>query len=70
MTTAPHYRGVSFDSLYRRWNAHIQVNGRRIFLGAFDIPEAAAEAYDVAAERHHGSRAKLNFVSMSEELAA
>ncbi|MFG1237323.1 AP2 domain-containing protein [Xanthobacter autotrophicus DSM 597] len=68
MTTAPHYRGVSYDRLYRRWTAHIQVNGKRLFLGAFDTPEAAAETYDLAATEHHGSKAKLN--KITQELAA
>lgn len=59
MTTAPHYRGVSYDSLYRRWTAHIQVNGKRLFLGAFDTPEAAAEANNIAAVRHRGVKSRL-----------
>lgn len=70
MTTAPHYRGVSFDSLYRRWTAHIQVNGRRLFLGAFDTPQAAAEAYDIAAVRHRGAKAKLNDPLVMSKCAA
>ena len=53
------YRGVS----YTRWGyqALLRTKGRMIYLGLHDTPELAAKAYDVAAEKHHGIKAKLNF---------
>jgi hypothetical protein len=44
------FKGVSWDSTKRErpWRAHITVNGRMKFLGAFATPEEAARAYDAA----------------------
>jgi HNH endonuclease len=37
-----------------RWTAAVQHNGRRIYIGIFDTPEAAHTAYCGAAKRLHG----------------
>jgi len=44
-----------------RWVARIRVNGRQLHLGTFSSPEAAAKAYDAAAEAAWGSFACKNF---------
>lgn len=48
------YRGVSFNRRKGKYYARIQVHGRRRFLGYYDTPEAAAEAYDAAARTLFG----------------
>lgn len=53
------YRGVY--PACRRWVAAISVSGRNIRLGRFASAEDAARAYDVAAARHFGEFARLNF---------
>lgn len=43
------------------WQAQIRTGGRFIYLGTFSTPKLAAKAYDEAAIKHHGTKAKLNF---------
>ena len=38
-----------------RWSARIQISGTQIFLGNFDTPELAHEAYLIAKRKHHES---------------
>lgn len=49
------YRGVSRS--WNKWVAHISVDGHHKYLGSFDTPEAASEAYWVAKAEHHGAEA-------------
>lgn len=56
------YVGVSrHEKKSVRWQAAMNIAGRRLYLGRFDTEEEAAKAYDRAATEHYGPRAKLNF---------
>jgi hypothetical protein len=54
------YKGVSWDSSRKRWQASIKVNYKSIGLGRFDSIFSAAKAYNEAAEKYYGEFARLN----------
>ena len=55
------FKGLLFKG--GRWIASIKVNKVYHYLGIFTSEEAAARAYDAAAQRHFGTFARLNFQS-------
>ncbi len=59
--TSSRFRGVCRDKRRRCWRASIRVARRLLHLGLFDDENKAARAYDRAAEKWHGHKARLNF---------
>ncbi len=59
------FKGVARRSDVRSgsgvYKAHIRVNGKKLHLGSFAVPEDAAAAYDAAARQAFGDFARLNF---------
>ena len=52
-------KGVSWSKERQKWQAGIQVNGKRIALGRFNTKEEAYAAYCKAARKLHGEFARL-----------
>jgi hypothetical protein len=52
------FKGVRWDKRYCKWEARIQKDGVHHFLGCFEQPEAAHEAYLSAAKRLYGEFAR------------
>lgn len=54
------FKGVSFNRATSKWTAAIKRHGKRAFLGYFESEQAAACAYDRAAEDNFGEFARTN----------
>ena len=53
------YKGVRWDK--NKWKAEIRIDGEKRSVGRSDHKCWAAFLYDVAAKKHHGEFAELNF---------
>jgi len=53
------FKGVSWDRGGQKWQAHIKIDGKQIYLGLFTSPESAHAAYSEASARLHGDYGRL-----------
>ena len=53
------YKGVSWSKKSSKWRADIMVNSQQIYLGLFDDPREAYEAYKEAALKYFGDFARF-----------
>lgn len=54
------YKGVSFHKRSGKWQSTIMKNQKKIYIGLFDTPQEAAQAYDNKAKELFGEFAKTN----------
>lgn len=54
------YKGVSLNKKYKKWEAYITNNYKRVFLGYFDTKKEAGLAYNAKALELYGEFANLN----------
>lgn len=59
-TNTSGWKGVCWHKRRGKWVAHIRVGGKQVYLGGYDAPEEAADAYDRAAISHFGDYARTN----------
>lgn len=60
--------GVSWNKLYDKWEAHISVNGKKMYLGLFDKFEDAAKARKESEEKYFGEYSYDNSMKISKML--
>ena len=53
------FKGVSWHKNHGKWYAQIMVDGKLKYLGSFDDPQIAYQAYCQAATKYHGDFAHL-----------
>lgn len=56
------HKGVCWSKNKRKWQASIEANQKKPFLGYFDLEIEAAAAYNNAAKRYFGEYAELNIL--------
>lgn len=54
------YKGISFNKKRKKWEAQIQLNNKRQYLGSFDYEKEAALVYNKKAKEIFGEFALLN----------
>jgi hypothetical protein len=59
--TTSKYKGVYYEKLIGKWRPQINILGKVIHLGSFESEVQAATVYDLAAKKHFGEFACLNF---------
>jgi|LSQX01.2.fsa_nt_gb hypothetical protein len=67
--TSSRYKGVSYHKQHNKWQSNICVNYKCLYLGIFEKEVDAAIAYDIAAVKHFGEFARLNFPQVKEAVS-
>ena len=62
------YKGIAWNSKYKKWEACLNKSGKCIFLGFFDSENEAGGAYNRGAIYHFGEFANLNIINDSPSL--
>jgi hypothetical protein len=63
------FKGVSFLKESGKWRARIHSNGKKIELGSYSTPEAAADAYKKASEQLHGEFSRTHADTAAKAVA-
>lgn len=58
ITNTSGYKGVSIHRCTGKWQARIKINGKTLWLGTFECPKEAGDAYLRAAHEHFGEFAR------------
>ena len=53
------YRGVCWHKRHKKWLARIGYGGKKIYLGYYDTPKEAHEAYKIGAIKYYGEYASV-----------
>ena len=53
-TNTSGFKGVSFDKNTNKYQARININGKRKHLGYYKTPEEASKSYEIKAKEIHG----------------
>jgi hypothetical protein len=59
ITNTSGFKGVSWDAPRQKWKAQISINNKNKYLGRFNTPEEAHEAYSKAAKEYFGEFVRL-----------
>ena len=54
------FKGVTWNKMHKKWRSQIGVNGGKKYIGSYETPELAYEAYCQVAKELHGDFYKAN----------
>ena len=60
--TSSTFKGVCWDNNCKKYRVRIMINNRNINIGFYTDEKEAAQAYNEAAQKHHGEFANLNII--------
>jgi hypothetical protein len=63
--TSSKYSGVSYHNIAKCWRTHINKDNRRYYIGSYKTEDSAAVAFNEAATKFYGNKARLNIIGES-----